>query len=173
MNDLATVNRINEDNAHLHISNISKLAKHNPHEMMSKRIVTSSLQDNGDKYMNIDTMPIKSSSNVAGNMEAHLLSAVQDTTVTAEDEADPPTAEACKGNTFNSLPSHLLTSYYTLRFIKSRDSKTRLLYTLNYFRSVQKRLALDLREFATRDRIDAHQTNPFIQSKEANTNVIN
>lgn len=42
------------------------------------------------------------------------------------------------------------------------------MYTLNYFRSIQKRLALDLREFASRDRIDSHFVNPFIQSKEAN-----
>jgi len=47
------------------------------------------------------------------------------------------------------------------------------MYTLNYFRSVQKRLALDLREFATRDRIEGHLSNPFIQSKEANHNIIN
>ena len=47
------------------------------------------------------------------------------------------------------------------------------MYTLNYFRSIQKRLALDLREFASRDRIDSHFVNPFIQSKEANQLIIN
>jgi hypothetical protein len=47
------------------------------------------------------------------------------------------------------------------------------MYTLNYFRSIQKRLALDLREFATRDRIEGHLSNPFIQSKEANQTIIN
>ncbi len=60
-----------------------------------------------------------------------------------------------------------------MRFVKSRDAKTRILYTLNYFRAIQKRLALDLREFATRDRIDAHFVNPFVHSREANQQVIN
>jgi hypothetical protein len=46
--------------------------------------------------------------------------------------------------------------------MSSRDEKTRILYTLNYFRSVQKRLAIDLREFATRDRIDGVIANPYI-----------
>ena len=66
-----------------------------------------------------------------------------------------------------------MSAYYTLRFIKSRDAKTRILYTLNYFRSVQKRIAIDLREFGTRDRIDGSSGNPFVQSQEANTLVVN
>jgi hypothetical protein len=71
------------------------------------------------------------------------------------------------------MAPHLLTSYYTLRYVKSRDAKTRILYTLNYFRVIQKRLALDLREFASRDRIDSHFVNPLIQSKEANNIIVN
>jgi len=57
--------------------------------------------------------------------------------------------------------------------VKSRDAKTRILYTLNYFRVIQKRLALDLREFTSRDRLDSHFVNPFVQSKEANAIIIN
>jgi hypothetical protein len=45
------------------------------------------------------------------------------------------------------------------------------MYCLNYFRAIQKRLALDLREFGTRDRVDSHQVNPFIFSEEANKQV--
>jgi hypothetical protein len=60
------------------------------------------------------------------------------------------------------MAAHLLTAYNILRYMTSRDCKTRIMYTLNYFRAVQKRLALDLREFATRDRIEAHLSNPFI-----------
>lgn len=37
--------------------------------------------------------------------------------------------------------------------LKTREHKTKLLYVLNAFRSIQKRLALDLREFGTRDRV--------------------
>jgi hypothetical protein len=32
--------------------------------------------------------------------------------------------------------------------MKMRDNKTKLLYVLNFFRSVQKRITLELREFA-------------------------
>ena len=57
--------------------------------------------------------------------------------------------------------------------MSSRDLKTRILYTLNYFRSVQKRFAIDLREFATRDRIDGVIANPYIQSQEASNFAVN
>jgi hypothetical protein len=42
---------------------------------------------------------------------------------------------------------------------------------LNYYRSIQKRLALDLREFGTRDRVDSHLINPFTYSEEASKHV--
>jgi hypothetical protein len=35
--------------------------------------------------------------------------------------------------------------------MKIRDTKNKLLYTLNFFRAVQKRLALELQEFAGRE----------------------
>lgn len=35
----------------------------------------------------------------------------------------------------------------------ARDKKNQLLYTLNAFRSIQKRLTLELREFGSRDRV--------------------
>jgi len=38
--------------------------------------------------------------------------------------------------------------------LKAREHKTKLLYTLNAFRSVQKRIALELRELGTRDRVN-------------------
>lgn len=44
--------------------------------------------------------------------------------------------------------------------MRARDYKTKVLYCLNYFRTIQKRLALDMREFATRDRIDGISSNP-------------
>lgn len=37
--------------------------------------------------------------------------------------------------------------------LKTRQHKTKLLYILNAFRSIQKRIALELRELATRDRV--------------------
>ena len=51
--------------------------------------------------------------------------------------------------------------------MKSRDYKIKLLYCLNYFRSIQKRLMLDLREFGTRERIYGDQVQPFTAPSEA------
>lgn len=50
------------------------------------------------------------------------------------------------------LKQNLIKSYYTLRLLKSREAKSRLIQALNYFRGVQKRLAFDVREFFTRER---------------------
>ena len=72
-----------------------------------------------------------------------------------------------------STPQHLLVSYYTLRYMRSKDSKTKILYTLNFFRSIQKRIALDLREFGTRERIDSHLSQPYVHSSDANKNIVN
>jgi hypothetical protein len=45
---------------------------------------------------------------------------------------------------------------------------------MNYYRSIQKRLALDLREFATRERMDSHMmSDPYIRSQEADQNILN
>lgn len=54
VNDMATVNRINEDNSHLHISNIQKLAKYNPHDCIKKLKNTMNPDSQGDKFMNVD-----------------------------------------------------------------------------------------------------------------------
>lgn len=56
-------------------------------------------------------------------------------------------------NSLFETTQHLLFAHYLLSAVTARDSKTKLLYTLNAFRSIQKRLALDLREFGTRDRV--------------------
>ena len=50
------------------------------------------------------------------------------------------------------LKQNLVKSYYTLRLLKSRESKAKMIQALNYFRGVQKRLAHDVREFFTRER---------------------
>ena len=48
------------------------------------------------------------------------------------------------------IPSHLIKSFYSLRYLKTRDQKIKLLHSLNFFRSVQKRLNLDIKELLTR-----------------------
>ena len=70
------------------------------------------------------------------------------------------------------LPAHYLTCFFTLRFIRSRDNKTKILYSLNYYRSIQKRLALDLREFGTRQRVDSHFKEPMQFPKEGIKNEV-
>ena len=49
------------------------------------------------------------------------------------------------------MPQHYLECHSILRHMKIRDTKNKLLYTLNFFRAVQKRLTLDLQEFAGRE----------------------
>ena len=50
------------------------------------------------------------------------------------------------------IPNHLIKSYYTIRLLKSREAKIKLLHTLNCFRSVQKRMTLDIKEIFSRNR---------------------
>jgi len=50
------------------------------------------------------------------------------------------------------LKQTLVKSYYTLRLLKSRETKAKMIQALNYFRAVQKRLAHDVREFYSRER---------------------
>jgi len=71
-----------------------------------------------------------------------------------------------------STPHHLLVSFFTLRYMKSRDNKTKILYALNFNRAIQKRLCLDLREFGTRERVDSHLSQPYIHSTDADKKVI-
>jgi len=46
--------------------------------------------------------------------------------------------------------------------MRSRENKTRILYALNYYRAIQKRISIDLREFGTRERIDSHFKEPIL-----------
>jgi hypothetical protein len=50
------------------------------------------------------------------------------------------------------LKQHLIKSHYTLRYLKTRGLKVKMIQAVNFFRAVQKRLAFDVREFATRER---------------------
>jgi hypothetical protein len=69
------------------------------------------------------------------------------------------------------VPVHLVQTHNTLRFMQSRDMKTKILYTLNYFRSIQKRLMLDLREFGTRERVVGDVADPHLSPEEGDQAV--
>jgi len=56
---------------------------------------------------------------------------------------------------------HLLFALYIMRYSKARDSKIKLLHTLNAFRAVQKRLAVEMMQMGTRDRA---MTDCYVQS---------
>ena len=86
----------------------------------------------------------------------------------ARDEIDVETVDK---NSLFETTQHLLFAHYLLAVSTARESKAKLLYTLNAFRSIQKRLALDLREFGTRDRVmgDINYVDP--QEKQAVTRL--
>ena len=52
------------------------------------------------------------------------------------------------------LPAHLVQCYLTLKHMKLRDNKNRLLKVLNFYRSVQKRITLELQEFSGREAVN-------------------
>lgn len=56
-------------------------------------------------------------------------------------------------NFFFNLPDHLVHAYYMLRHLKIRDHKVKIMYALNYYRSIQRKLAFDLHEMDTRDTV--------------------
>jgi hypothetical protein len=73
-----------------------------------------------------------------------------------------------------NVPEHLLQSAYLLQCLRARDFSTKLLYTLNAFRAIQRRLSLELREMGSRDRVlgDADIVNPskgFKKMQETNS----
>ena len=55
-------------------------------------------------------------------------------------------------NLSDPIPVNLIKGYYQLRYLKSRDHKIRLLHALNYFRSIQRKLTLDLKDIFTLNR---------------------
>jgi hypothetical protein len=65
----------------------------------------------------------------------------------------------------------LLFANYLLRCLDAREHKTKLLYTLNTFRAIQRRITIELREMGTRDRVlgDAHLVKPMEQGVGKNT----
>ena len=68
-------------------------------------------------------------------------------------------------SSMQEIPQHLLFANYLLRCLDAREQKTKLLYTLNSFRAIQRRITLELREMGTRDRVlgDAHLVKPMEQ----------
>ena len=68
-------------------------------------------------------------------------------------KAEPIDTEEVPKNSLFDANQQLLFAHYLLQCISARDSKNQLLYTLNAFRSIQKRITLELRELGSRDRV--------------------
>lgn len=65
INDLVNINRINEDNSHLHRDTITKLIKNDPHN----HTVQINVQTNdGEKKIEVDTLPFINSDSEAANV---------------------------------------------------------------------------------------------------------
>lgn len=73
-------------------------------------------------------------------------------------------------DSLHEIPQHLLFANYLLQVLSARDHKTKLLYTLNQFRAIQRRLTIELREMGTRDRVlgDARLVMPMEMKAESN-----
>lgn len=143
VNDLATVNKILEETARLHQQQTKELA------------AGVSFKTNYAATSNND---------VSANIKNHFASAIKGE---IRRENGLKKAPQLSNLSLKHMPQHLITAYYVLRHMKSRDYKIKLLYCLNYFRSVQKRMMLDLREFGTRERIYGDQVQPYIAASEA------
>jgi hypothetical protein len=78
------------------------------------------------------------------------------------------TAVELPASSMHEIPQHLLFANYLLQCLSAREQKTKLLYTLNTFRAIQRRLTLELREMGTRDKVlgDAFVVKPLEQRAE-------
>jgi hypothetical protein len=120
-------------------------------------LVTDTLQEKASFYSlsynrndsNIQT-PMQILKNLSHGEEVQLESYFQtqtfNTTPDIKKKEDPAGIEKKCG-------VHLVQGYLSLRILKMREMKQKILYGLNYFRSIQRTLALDLREMGTRDRV--------------------
>lgn len=73
-------------------------------------------------------------------------------------------------SSIHEIPQHLLFANYLLQCLDAREQKTKLLYTLNTFRAIQRRITIELREMGTRDKVlgDAHLVKPMEQRGDSN-----
>ncbi len=93
---------------------------------------------------------------VAMNLRIHFMSAIKGEM--GQDTSNTKGVASLTNMSLKYLPQHLINAYYCLRHMQTRDYKIKLLYCLNYFRAIQKRMMLDLKEFGTRERIYGDQT---------------
>ena len=83
------------------------------------------------------------------------------------DQNKPPVE--LSSTSIHEIPQHLLFANYLLQCLNAREQKTKLLYTLNTFRAIQRRITLELREMGTRDKVlgDASLVKPMEQRAES------
>jgi len=74
--------------------------------------------------------------NEANNMKEHFFSAIKGDLTNNENKEGSKDLPHVNVNSLRYLPHHLIHAYYILRQMKSRDFKTKLFYSLNYFRAI-------------------------------------
>ena len=127
VNDAAAVNKILDEAANSHAK---RAMKRNPLRSEGKKVNKA-----GSEYVTKDV-----------ELEEALKG-----TLRKEDEA--LRIEEVEEPLLEPLPSHIVKGYYTLRHLKARNFKIKLLHALNYMRSVQRRLTYDMLEMGTRDKL--------------------
>ncbi|CDW83349.1 UNKNOWN [Stylonychia lemnae] len=167
VNDLATVNRILEETARLHQAQQKDKFINNS---KNKKKKSASGQQSANMKKNQEHHPEKPSMHDdTQNIRDHFTSALKGD-IQQDQKDNMKELPNVSINSLRYLPQHMIHAYYILRHMKSRDYKTKILYIMNYFRAIQKRMMLDLREFATRERILGDLVQPIIPATEADKN---
>lgn len=191
VNDLASVNLVIAESSQIHLDLVAKQHIFEEQEKMSKRSVKidtnnsdlgakkRTTQENDRRannreeviYQTVSATNIHETNNNLYVQMSNALTGNSSRGLKASFLENECQRRVSKGNLFN-LPLHLVQSHNTLRYMESRDNKIKILYCLNYFRSIQKRLMLDLREFGTRERVLGDVTTPLIPPEEADQQLI-
>ena len=185
VNDLASVNMAIQEVSQMHIDLLTR--QHLYHEQAKMSKISAKVEQLGsqDKPEVLprharkeetvwQTVSATSIQEVYNNMYMQMSNALTGNAFRSSKLTDlnkTNTPKPAKTSLF-SLPLHLVQTFNTLRCMQSRDNKLKIIYTLNYFRAVQKRLMLDLREFGTRERVLGDVVPPIKPPEEADQKLV-
>lgn len=197
VNDLASVNLVLAESSAIHVELVAKMKKLRQQEASSKlkmKVQVKQTQNfaaaktgedrqelavEEDVYQTVSATSIHELNN---NMYVHMSNALTGASLLEKVHKDQRERERANGGNESSkqppkssllhLQPNLVQSLNTLRYMDSREAKTKILYALNYFRSIQKRLMLDLREFGTRERVLGDVVDPLLPAEEADSQLV-
>ena len=200
VNDLASVNLVLAESSAIHVELVSKMKKLREREKDSKlkmnvqvKQTTNFAEAEGNKDGQelaveedvYQTASATSARELNNNMYVHMGNAFTGANLVEKILKDKKERErqqehasyhnkddGAPKNSLLHLQQNLVQSLNTLRYMNSREAKTKILYTLNYFRSIQKRLMLDQREFGTRERVVGDVIDPILPAEEADSQLV-